>query len=127
MKIQGNCRSTDRHQTLGMMTNLFDGEATVLGVVEDVSLGGMCVSNIPASFEDKTEVCLSIVTGPRRDFHLALQPRWVQTTNRGMYKIIGFSIQDPPSDWKKFIETLVEGQADRDPFYAMVTPTDTEM
>lgn len=127
MEISSNCRATDRHQTIGMMSNLFDGKSTVLGVVEDVSLGGLCVSNIPASFEEKAEVCLTVVNGPRRDFHLSLQPRWVQPTNKGMYKVIGFAILEPPADWHHFIEKMVHDKSDRDPFYAMVTPTDAEM
>lgn len=127
MDIIGNCRSTDRHQTIGMMSNLFDGKSTVLGVVEDVSLNGLCVSNIPASFEDTSGTCLSVVNGPRRDFHLSLQPRWVQATNRGMYKMIGFAIQESPAEWQHFIERMEHDKSSRDPFYAMVTPTDVEM
>lgn len=127
MDRSGNGRSTDRHQTMGMMSNLFDGKSMVLGVVEDVSLNGLRVSNIPAAFEDKAEICLSVVNGPRRDFHLSLQPRWVQATNRGMYKMIGFAIQEPPADWQQFIEKMVHDKSDRDPFYAMVTPSDVEM
>lgn len=126
MEISCNCRSNDRHQTVGMMSNLFDGKSTVLGVVEDVSLHGLCVSNIPAAFEDKAEICLSVVNGPR-DFHLALQPRWVQSTNRGMYKMIGFAIQEPPNEWIHFIEKMVNEKSRREPFHAMLTPTDAQM
>lgn len=127
MEISSNCRATDRHQTIGMMSNLFDGKSKVLGVVEDVSLGGLCVSNIPSTFEDKAEVCLSVVNGPHRDFHLSLQPRWVMPTNRGMYKMIGFAILEPPTDWQLFVEKMVDDRCNRDSFYDMVTPTDAEM
>jgi len=110
--METNRRLSGRQQTLGLMSSVFDGRSAVLGVVEDISPNGLRVSNIPASFEDKVDTCFSVVNGPRRDMHLALHPRWVRSTNRGMYKMIGFEIHDPSTEWTHFVES-VTGETDR--------------
>lgn len=125
--MENNRRLTNRHHTLGLMSNVFDGRSAVLGVVEDISRKGLRVSNIPASFEDTVETCYTVVNGPQKDFYLVLHPRWSFSTNRGMYKMMGFEIQDPPVEWDEFLK-CVEGSKDKsDPFATMVSCSDLEM
>jgi hypothetical protein len=104
MKV--NRRAEVRLESAGLMTSIFDGRSAVLGVVEDVSRGGMRVSTIPAAFKESVETCYAVVSGPWQDFHLALQPRWVHTTHRGMYKMIGFQIQHPPEGWTQYVQGM---------------------
>lgn len=99
-----NNRRYDRHQTLGMVSNLTDGKATVIGVVEDVSPTGLRISQVPASFNDNAPKCFTVVNGPVADFAISLQPKWMKVTNKGMYKMIGFEIKNPPENWKDFIK-----------------------
>ena len=94
------------------MTNIFDGRSAVLGVVNDVSLSGLRVSTIPASFEESVENCYAVVNGAWQDFHLALQPRWVCPQPQGAYKMIGFQIQHPPAEWTQFIERMEHEKGD---------------
>ncbi|MDH3328864.1 MAG: hypothetical protein OEM01_06485 [Desulfobulbaceae bacterium] len=108
-----NSRNSTRHETLGLMSNISDGKSTFVGVVEDISDTGLRISKVPASFDDTIDKCYSIVNGPNDDFMIALQPRWVQTTNKGMYKMIGFEIENPPANWNGFVESIKE---DKDPF-----------
>ena len=124
--METNRRVSERHLTLGLMSNIFDGRSAVLGVVEDISHAGIRISNIPASFEDNVLTCYTVVNGPRRDFHLALQPRWVQFTNRGMYKMIGFQIQEPPPSWTGFIDSIESNSCAEDPFCALVAGSTAE-
>jgi len=125
--METNRRLSNRHNTLGLMSNVFDGRSAVLGVVEDISKTGLRVSNIPSSFEDSVETCYMVVNGPRNDFYLVLHPRWSHSTNRGMYKMMGFQIQNPPGEWEEFLK-CVEGATDKsDPFTAAVSCEDIEM
>jgi hypothetical protein len=39
----------------------------------------------------------------------------MQETNKGMYKMIGFEIDNPPENWKTFVERV---QKNTDPFFA---------
>ena len=124
--METECRVAKRHRTLGLMSNVFDGKSAVVGIVEDISRTGLRVSNIPASFEDRAETCYMVVNGPKHDFHLVLIPRWSRSTNRGMYKTIGFQVAKAPDNWTQFLE-CVENECQDDPFCAMVVGTDVEM
>ena len=106
--VEENNRNSIRHKTLGLMSNISDGKSTFVGVVEDISPGGLRISKVPASFDDTVERCYSIVNGPENDFAIAILPRWMQTTNKGMYKMIGFEIENPPADWTAFVEGVKE-------------------
>ncbi|MDW7771287.1 MAG: PilZ domain-containing protein [Desulfobulbaceae bacterium] len=103
-----NRRICSRYETIGIMSKISDGESTFVGVVADISINGLRISHIPAPFNDMVEKCYSIVNGPANDFVLALHPRWMQITNNGMYKMIGFKIEDPPANWTAFVVSIKE-------------------
>jgi len=109
------------------MSNVFDGRSAVLGVVEDISREGLCVSNIPSSFEDTIETCYMVVNGPHGDFYLALKPRWARPANKGMYKTMGFKIDRAPDTWTDFLENVESGKCRQDPFCSMVVGDELEM
>jgi hypothetical protein len=104
--LEANSRESVRHETIGLMTNISDGKSTFVGVIEDVSRNGLRVSQVPANFDDTVDRCYSLVHGPHDNFAIALQPRWVRQTNRGMYKMIGFEIEAPPEKWTAFVEGM---------------------
>lgn len=111
--LEENSRGNSRHETIGLMSNISDGKSTFVGIVEDISASGLRISQVPASFDDTAGQCYTIVNGPNQDFAIALQPRWVRVTNKGMYKMIGFEIENPPENWTNFVEGVEENM---DPF-----------
>jgi hypothetical protein len=102
--LEENGRKHERHTTIGLMSNISDGKSTFVGVIQDISRNGLRISQVPANFDDTADRCCSVVNGLRDDFLISLQPRWSRLTNRGMYKMIGFEIKDPPGSWTSFIE-----------------------
>lgn len=118
-----NKRSCERHVTMGLMSTVSDGIAAYLGVVEDISASGVCLSQVPAVFDDTVEHCFTVVKGPSRDFKIVLRPCWARATNRGMYKVIGFQIQDPSDSWKQFVEMIT---LDSNPFHVLVDNREVE-
>ena len=98
-----NRRIDDRYQAWGLMSNISDGTSAFLGIVEDISPSGVRVSQISANFDDSRQKYASVINGPVDDFRMNLQPRWVHVTNRGMYKMIGFKIRNPPPSWTEFV------------------------
>lgn len=107
-----NRRVAVRLGSVGLMMHIFDGRSAVLGIVEDFSRDGLRVSTVPASFEDTVKTCYAVVNGAWQDFHLALQPRWNASLPRGMYKVIGFQVQHPATEWAHFVETVEHGQGE---------------
>lgn len=108
--MKANRRTAERLESVGLMTNIFDGRSAVLGVVQDVSRCGLRVSTVPAVFEETVETCYAVVNGGWQNFHLALQPRWALAAAGGMFKTIGFQIQHPPAEWTHFIEKMEHEQ-----------------
>ncbi len=122
--MEENGRKSVRHATVGLMSNISDGKSTYVSIVEDISTGGVRISKVPAVFDDTAARCYSVVTGPENDFTITLQPRWTRVTNNGMYKMIGFRIENPPDDWTEFVREL---DTCVDPFCALVTDQSREM
>lgn len=110
--------------TMGLMSTVSDGKAAYLGVIEDISTTGVCVSQVPAVFDDTADHCFTVVKGPSQDFKVVLHPCWARATNRGMYKVIGFEIEDPSESWTKFVEKIT---AETGPFKTLVSSTEIAM
>lgn len=110
--MEKNNRSNARHKTLGLMSFISDGKSSVLGIVEDLSVDGLRVAQIPRDFDASVRLCKAVINGPGGDFTVSLKPCWMKETNRGMYKTIGFQIVAPPAGWKEFVKELESGTGD---------------
>jgi hypothetical protein len=124
MDADTNKRSSERHMTMGLMSTVSDGKAAYLGVIEDISATGVCVSQVPAVFDDTAEQCFTVVKGSPRDFKVVLHPCWAKATNRGMYKVIGFRIEEPSTSWEQFVEKIT---SETGPFKVMDSNTEVIM
>ena len=89
-----------------------DGKSSVLGIVEDLSATGLRLGQIPMDFDESAQQCKAVLHAPNGDFKFILTPRWSEETNRGMYKDVGFLINDPPEGWSKFVAELESGSSD---------------
>jgi hypothetical protein len=101
-----NLRETPRHKILGLMAVLTNGKTKYLGVVEDLSENGLCLTQVPADFDESAGSCMAVVNSPTGDVPVSLHPCWIRSTNKGMYKTIGFKIQNPPPGWQGLIDEL---------------------
>ena len=105
-------RQNERHKTLGLMSFISDGKSSVLGIVEDISVTGLRIGQVPMDFDETIQKCKAVIHSPTGDFNVVLTPRWTQETNMGMYKSIGFLIVDPPDGWTEFVRELESGDSD---------------
>ncbi len=114
-----NRRKGERHPTMALMSNIYDGGDLFLGVVDDISTTGLRVSKIPAHFDDSAGQYATLVNGLAGDVKVTMQPCWVRVTNRGMYKMIGFKVPDPPPEWTKFVRETVQALPPEESFGTM--------
>ncbi len=105
-------RKNKRLETLGLMSFISDGKTSVLGIVEDLSVTGLRIGQVPLDFDDSVQQCKAVVHSPTGDFNMILTIRWVEETNKGMYKSIGFQIASPPDGWIEFVTELESGTSD---------------
>lgn len=94
------------------MSFISDGKSSVLGIVEDLSANGLRIGQVPMDFDDTRPTCKAVINSPSGDFTIILKPRWVKETLPGMYKTIGFQIENPPEDWTRFVKELESGTSD---------------
>lgn len=99
-------RGRARHKMAGLMAVVSDGKTTCFGVVEDLSENGLRLTKIPAGFDDSAENCTVVVHSPTGDVKVSLHPCWIQSTNKGMYKTVGFKVHNPPAGWQEMIGQL---------------------
>jgi len=99
-------RTSERHKTPGLKSNITDGKAAFFVAVEDISKTGVGVSQIPAGFDETVHKCFAVISAPLKDFKLVLHPKWVHTSESGKFKKIGFQIEDPPAEWVHFVEEV---------------------
>ena len=105
-------RKNKRLETLGLMSFISDGKSSVLAIVEDLSATGLRVGQVPLDFDDSVQQCKAVVHSPTGDFNMILTPRWIEETNMGMYKSIGFQIVTSPDGWIEFVTELESGTSD---------------
>lgn len=99
-------RTDSRHRTFSLMAVVSDGKSRYFGVVEDLSENGLRLTQVPAEFDDAAGTCSAVVHSPTGDVNVSLHPCWIQSTNRGMYKTIGFRIHEATEGWQAMIEEL---------------------
>jgi hypothetical protein len=99
-------RTDSRHGTLGLMAFISDGRSTHISIVEEISKNGLRLTKIPTEFDDSADEYKAVVQSPSGDKKVSLHPCWVKSTNKGMYKTVGFKIENPPSGWEDFIKEL---------------------
>lgn len=105
-------RTGDRLKTLALMSMVSDGKSTYMGIVEEISEDGLRLTQVPTDFDDTTGKCTAVVQSPNGDLNISMHPCWVKSTNKGMYKTIGFQIKNPPSGWQEFIKELEKESGD---------------
>ncbi len=117
-------RSSERHETMGLMSTVSDGKSAFIGVVEDISYTGIRLSQVPAAFDDTVAHCYTVVKGPGKDITIVLRPCWTKTTNRGMYKVIGFQLENSSESWTSFVERVT---TETDPLHVLIAESEMEM
>ncbi len=102
-------RHERRFQAPDLDSELSDGKAGFFVVVDDVSLSGIGMGQVPEGFDSTVQKCLAVVNATAMEFKLSLQPCWVHSAPQDHYKKIGFKIEDPSDSWLDFVRSVMEG------------------
>ena len=110
MVEDSNFRKQDRIKLRGYIADISDGTYEYDAIVEDVSLEGLCLTDLSNKFSVEKRIYSAIVSGgaDAESFRLQVQPRWVR--RHGEYIEVGFIIIRSPTKWKRFIRDLIPKQ-----------------
>ena len=89
-----------------MMALISDGVKTFYGVVEDISQNGLRLGQISPELDETAEKFSVIIQSPSGDVKVSMHPCWMRTSQKGMYRTIGFKVQNPPKGWQKMITEM---------------------
>jgi len=107
-------RKQDRVKLRGYIADISDGTVEYDAIVEDVSLEGLCLTDLSNKFVVEKKIYSAVIAGgfDAESFKLQVQPRWVR--RHGDFVEVGFTIIRSPTKWKKFVRDLVpkEGAVD---------------
>lgn len=102
-----NFRKQDRVKLRGYIADISDGTVEYDAIVEDVSLEGVCLTDLSNKFIVEKKIYSAVITGgfDGESFKLQVQPRWVR--RHGDFVEVGFTIVRSPTKWKKFVRYLM--------------------
>jgi hypothetical protein len=100
-------RKQDRIKLRGYIADISDRIYECDAIVEDVSLEGLCLTDVSNKFTVEKKIYTAVIAGgPDADsYKLQVQPRWVR--RHGEFIEVGFTIIRSPTKWKRFIRELV--------------------
>ncbi|WP_339136173.1 MAG: PilZ domain-containing protein [Candidatus Electrothrix sp. GW3-4] len=107
MVYDNKFRKQDRVKLRGYIADISDGTYEYDAIVEDVSLEGLCLTDLSNKFVVEKKIYTVVIAGgPDADsFKLQAQPRWLR--RHGDFVEVGFTIIRSPTKWKKFLRELI--------------------
>jgi hypothetical protein len=100
-------RKQDRINLRGYIADISCGTLEYDAIVEDVSLEGLCLTDLSNKFAVEKKIYSAVISGgPDADsYKLQVQPRWVR--RHGDFIEVGFTVIRSPTKWKRFIRDLI--------------------
>ncbi len=87
-----------------MTATMSDGNFIFEGSVENISRTGFKMTDIPAKFDPESSDCTAVISSKTKNYKFSVRPTW--STEKGIYKVVGFEILSPPAEWLAFLDEL---------------------
>jgi len=96
-----------RMKLKGYIADIADGHFIYGGMVEDISLSGLRLNDLPEKFAVEGKKYSIVVSGGPDSFcyKLKVAPRWRR--KNGILVDVGFNIAEAPDGWKAFIQKML--------------------
>jgi hypothetical protein len=88
------------------MAVIGDGKPTFLWIVDELSEKGIRLTQVPSSFNETAETYPDLILSLFSNLRITLHSRWLEMTNGGMYKTIGFQLDSTSIEWLECINGL---------------------
>ena len=107
-------RKNNRLKLRGYIADIADGHFVYDGIIDDVSVDGLRLNDLPERFiMEKRKYNLVLSGGPDSVcFKLTVYPRWIK---KNQYSLdIGFHITGASTGWKTFIQAMMPADEEQD-------------
>lgn len=95
-------RKHRRAEVSGFVGNFVSGNLVCAGDVQDISLGGFRIKDIPQSFGTEKHAYTIVLSGRGKHFRVLAKPCWKKEGSEKSNVDIGFKILDAPWEWVEF-------------------------
>ena len=100
-----------RKATRGFTCDITDGSLAYTGTIEDISVGGFRLANVPVTFNGKQHKYTIIISGEKGHFRMVAKPCWARREELGHHLDVGFKILDAPLAWFSYVmSTAAQGE-----------------
>ncbi|MCW5200402.1 hypothetical protein VU07_01095 [Desulfobulbus sp. F4] len=91
----------------GYIADIADGHFIYGGMVEDVSMEGLRLNDLPDKFSVEGKKYSIVVSGGPDSacYKLKVAPRWRR--KNGILVDVGFNIAEAPAGWKNFVQKII--------------------
>ncbi len=96
-------RRHTRIEIQGFIGDIADGNFVLEGTVDDVSLGGFKMSNLPRNFSATNNNYTMVISGKGEHYRLIVKSCWKQEMMINHSFVVGFKIVQAPWEWTEFI------------------------
>lgn len=87
-----------------MTATMSDGNFVFEGSVENISRTGFKVTEIPGKFNTDSTECTAVLSSRGKNYKFSIRPTW--STEKGIYKVVGFEILSAPAEWIALLDEL---------------------
>jgi len=97
-------RRHPRIVTRNMSIDMTDGMGCCSGMIQDVSLAGLCLTDITGRLGKDIDVYTVVATNGHRYFKFRVRPKWEEAN--GLNKRMGVEIKEPSGAWLEYVRSL---------------------
>ena len=96
-------RKYPRLDVQGFAGDIADGKFFVAGTVEDVSLLGFKMSNLPLNFSAANRSYTTVISGNDKHYRCVVMPCWTKKAENNLSVEVGFKIIQATWEWTEFV------------------------
>ncbi len=107
-------RNFERVDIHGFIADIADGSFVFDGTLEDISIDGFRINNVPQKLQLKAKKYNVVVSGHQENFKIVVVPRWVKKNRDNGYQEVGFKILNPSWNWIGFVKEIIPEEETED-------------
>ncbi len=111
-----NKRRHKRVRLHGHIAEIANGTFVYGGIIENISLEGLRLNNLPQEFSNREKTYYIVLSGTSPENHckLTVRPCWDRASGSALAVDVGFNIVEAPLGWRDLVDRMIHKPTDGD-------------